>query len=132
MDSQTMTFRNRNRLMLVIPSFSFLMLFIVTISNAQEGSFDVNPSYGVPEEYEVEEVPNPEEVLINTDKETQSSSKISEKKKGRKVLEVDSIKTSSGTESGYNSDTKEAESVLSFNILYYIIQKFKFTEVVDQ
>ena len=127
-----MTFRNRNRLMLVIPSFSFLMLFIVTISNAQEGSFDVNPSYGVPEEYEVEEVPNPEEVLINTDKETQSSSKISEKKKGRKVLEVDSIKTSSGTESGYNSDTKEAESVLSFNILYYIIQKFKFTEVVDQ
>ena len=127
-----MTFRNRNRLMLVIPSFSFLMLFIVTISNAQEGSFDVNPSYGVPEEYEVEEVPNPEEVLINTDIETQSSSKISEKKKGRKVLEVDSIKTSSGTESGYNSDTKEAESVLSFNILYYIIQKFKFTEVVDQ
>ena len=127
-----MTFRNRNRLMLVIPSFSFLMLFIVTISNAQEGSFDVNPSYGVPEEYEVEEVPNPEEVLINTDKETQSSSKISEKKKGRKVLEVDSIKTSSGTESGYNSDTKEAESVLSFNILYFIIQKFKFTEVVDQ
>ena len=118
-----MTFRNRNRLMLVIPSFSFLMLFIVTISNAQEGSFDVNPSYGVPEEYEVEEVPNPEEVLINTDKETQSSSKISEKKKGRKVLEVDSIKTSSGTESGYNSDTSEAESVLSFNILYFIIQK---------
>ena len=123
-----------NRTMLFIFSLSSLMLFNVTAGIAQEGSFDVNnPSYGVPEEYEVVEVINPEEALIISDKEYSNSQKIVSKKE-KKSTKVDSSKqkTSAGANPGYASDAKEAESVLSFNVLYYIIQKFKFTDVVDQ
>lgn len=123
-----------NRTMFFIFSLSTLMLVNVTSSIAQEGSFDVNnPSYGVPEEYDVDEVINPEEALIISDKEYSSSEKAGVKKQ-KKAAKIDSTKskTSSGADPGFTSDSKEAESVLSFNVLYYIIQKFKFTEVVDQ
>lgn len=123
-----------NRTMFFIFSLSTVMLVNVTSSIAQEGSFDVNnPSYGVPEEYDVDEVINPEEALIISDKEYSSSEKAGAKKQ-KKAVKIDStkLKTSSGADPGFTSDSKEAESVLSFNVLYYIIQKFKFTEVVDQ
>ena len=122
----------RNRLMLLATSITILILSSLSEVRAQEGSFDVNnPSYGVPEEYEIEEVPNPEEALINPEKDFQSQSSVNKKKVISKAKK-DTIKSSSGGEASYSNNTKEAESVLSFNFLYYIIQRFKFTEVVDQ
>ena len=52
----------------------------------------------------------------------QSSTSISTKAKT-----VDSTKQSSGT-----ATDKEGEDALSFNFLYYIIQKYKGSDIVDQ
>ena len=41
-------------------------------------------------------------------------------------------KTNKETASEKTKTTSSSESVLSFNFLYYMIQKFKFTEITDQ
>ena len=40
--------------------------------------------------------------------------------------------TTSPSTSGANSEDEDPDSVLSFNFLHYIIQRFKFSEVIDE
>lgn len=108
---------------------------------AQEGSPDygtLNPEIGEPEDYNTAETYNNDETLIiEKPAVSKKNPSLNVKKpttsKGKKIKpSSDSTKTSSGPETGVSTAGNENESVLSFNFLYYIIQKFKFTEVVDQ
>ncbi len=100
--------------------------------DTQEDFGRINPEFGVEEEYNTAENYQPDDVII-TEKEDKKV-----ESKGKKITakvkkdQSDSTKTSSGAATGYSDSNSQTESVLSFNFLYYIIQKFKFAEVVDQ
>ncbi|QSE98048.1 hypothetical protein [Fulvivirga lutea] len=90
--------------------------------------FGINESYDASEKYSDESLVKPEENLDQKEKLKAPTKSISKKEvvKQRDSNDEKDKKSSSG------SSGSEAESVLSFNFLYYIIQKFKFTEVIDQ
>lgn len=87
---------------------------------------------GLPPQYFQE--PNNQELNLNEDK-----ALIYEQNEGRQTRSVqhdqsDSVTTTtskSRTTKKTNADKKEGEA-LSFNFLYYIIQKYKISDIVDQ
>ncbi|MEQ8925515.1 MAG: hypothetical protein RLO81_06850 [Fulvivirga sp.] len=90
--------------------------------------FGINENYDSNEKYSDENLVKPEEKLDQKEKNKATSKTINKKVllKDEEPEKGNANKSSSGSGGG------EPESVLSFNFLYYIIQKFKFTEVIDQ
>ncbi len=52
--------------------------------------------------------------------------------KDQPVISPSTIKTKGKTSESSKTNTKTEEDALSFNFLYYIIQKFKISDIVDQ
>ncbi|MEK6781642.1 MAG: hypothetical protein AABY93_08045 [Bacteroidota bacterium] len=102
------------------------------------------PSFAQEEEslpYELQDANNQELNINNEDKaliyeHEVMPEKISSSESNQNAVQVSS--KSKNSESGKSSSTpprastKEGEDALSFNFLYYIIQKYKFSDIVDQ
>ena len=65
------------------------------------------------------------------DKNTVSESSQNTVQVSVKSKNSESIKSTS-TPASNNSNTKNADDALSFNFLFYIIQKYKFSDIIDQ
>lgn len=106
--------------------FTTILLVLVTFDvNAQEGI----PNNEIPDiiynqEQLQEEKPLLYEPANNADKNAQSREQLNSASK--------STKSKSGEGSKNPSMKPEEEDALSFNFLYYIIQKFKISDIVEQ
>ena len=56
----------------------------------------------------------------------------SESHQGTTIVPSKGKNLDSGKQASSNANTKEGEDALSFNFLYYIIQKYKGSDIVDQ
>jgi hypothetical protein len=107
--------------------FTFLLMTLAFFSaSAQEGM----PNNEIPDpnfnpELNVEKplLFEPERSTSNTEKSSQNKEQISTSSKGGKSKTGDASK---------NPGTKTEDDALSFNFLYYIIQKFKISDIVEQ
>lgn len=121
-----------------------LLCLMFTSVNAQELPFSPNenhsPDYNPNIIYEqpVEQTDNnsyemkPLEIQNRPTRSTVTKPKENTKTE-KKEKATEEKKTSSGPTPTYeNANNDGSESVLSFNFLFYMIQKFKFTDVVDQ
>lgn len=110
--------------------FTFLLMTVVFFSaSAQEGI--PNNEFPDPNFYPElsEEKPllfEPERSTSNTEKSIQSKDQLNSVSKGGKSKTGDTTSKNSGAK------TKTEEDALSFNFLYYIIQKFKISDIVEQ
>lgn len=116
--------------------FFFVMLFFALTTPfdllAQESGFPIDPERNTEEEFPVENETVREGGMIIMDKEntkslgkTNTSTESSTKKETIKASnKKEEPKPAAGT-----VKQDEDESVLSFNFLYYLIQKFKFNAV---
>ncbi len=121
-----------------------LLCLMLTSVNAQELPFSPNeghsPEYNPNINYEqpTEQVDNNSNEMRPLEIPTRSTrSTVTKPKENTKSEKKDKVteekKTSSGPTPTYeNANNDGSESVLSFNFLFYMIQKFKFTDVVDQ
>ena len=119
-----------------------LLCFVGETVNAQEKPFNTESDYSTDYYPDVsyegmeqsEPAANNYEVTKQdpVSKPAVSHEKIGEEKpKQNKAVKESNSSTGSATANG-NTANDGSESVLSFNFLFYIIQKFKFTEVGDQ
>lgn len=117
------------------PNFSHVLGFTVILmtlvffnANAQEGV----PNNEIPDlnflrpEINLEEKP-----LLIDDKSTSNGEKSSQSKE-QLIITPKSGKPKTGEASSKNPAVKPEEDALSFNFLYYIIQKFKISDIVEQ
>jgi cytoskeletal protein RodZ len=115
-----------------------ILFFAVATVNAQEKPFNSEQDYYPDVSYESVEPTEPGTSSYEVTKQDpmmnpvmSSDSQKKDEPKQEKAVEG----TNTSTESAPTNTTTTndgSESVLSFNILFYIIQKFKFTEVGDQ
>lgn len=70
-------------------------------------------------------------LLFEPERSTSNSEKIISLPKGE-VISTSKSGKSKSVESTKNSATKPEDDALSFNFLYYIIQKFKISDIVEQ
>jgi hypothetical protein len=109
--------------------FTFLLMTVVFFSaSAQEGI----PNNEIPDPYFYPELSEekpllfePERSTSNTEKSLQGKDQLNSVSKGGKSKTGDTSKNS-------GVKTKTEEDALSFNFLYYIIQKFKISDIVEQ
>jgi hypothetical protein len=125
-----------------LTAFSMAILFCFCISTArgQEMTFDVNNST-VPTEKEENLEGESQNTNLSETKygtvdliETDGMKREKQPTYTNTAPKIEEQKTNKESASGNTKTvgTNESESVLSFNFLYYIIQKFKFTEITDQ
>lgn len=107
--------------------FTFLLMTLVFFSaSAQEGipnnevlDPNFNPELGDDKPLIFE----PEKSTSNTERASQNKEQLNTAPKSGKVKTADANK---------NPAAKTEEDALSFNFLYYIIQKFKISDIVEQ
>lgn len=127
-----------NRLLTLSLSFLGLILSGSAMAFAQHdmNSYEtLNPGVTTTESTEENETEyNTDQMIITPlNPASESSTKEAVKKNNNtSKAKDDSNKEVKEDKPNYGTGTKESESVLSFNFLYYIIQKFKFTDIQDQ
>lgn len=116
------------------PNFShfvgFTIIFIVMVffsANAQEGV----PNNEILDPGFHPELQGEKPLLFEPERSTSNSEKLVSMPKGEVTATPKSGKSKSG-ESLKNSAIKPEDDALSFNFLYYIIQKFKISDIVEQ
>lgn len=92
----------------------------------------LNPEVTTNETNTEEKKYNTDDLIISPVSPGDESTKEAVKNNSPSKAKVESEKESKEEKPNYGTGTKESESVLSFNFLYYIIQKFKFTDIQDQ
>jgi len=92
---------------------------------------NLNPGVSTTESSEEEEKYDSNDILINPSQDPLES-KETTKKGNTSQSKVEDKESSKEEKPTYGTGAKETESVLSFNFLYYIIQKFKFTDIGEQ
>ncbi|MEY4930848.1 MAG: hypothetical protein RI909_1572 [Bacteroidota bacterium] len=105
-----------------------LMTLMVFSAQAQEGM----PNNEIPDLVIHPETNLHEEkpLLFEPEKSTSNSERTSQTKE-QSAITSKSTKTK-GTEASKNPGAKTEDDALSFNFLYYIIQKFKISDIVEQ
>lgn len=105
-----------------------LMTLMVFSAHAQEGipNNEIPDLVIHPETNLHEEKP----LLFEPEKSTSNSERTSQTKE-QSTITSKSTK-SKGTEASRNTGAKTEDDALSFNFLYYIIQKFKISDIVEQ
>ncbi len=115
------------------PNFSHFLGFTIMLmtlaffsARAQEGI----PNNEIPDPSFSAELQGEKPLLFEPERSTSNSEKINALPKGEIISTSKSGKSKS--ESSKNSATKPEDDALSFNFLYYIIQKFKISDIVEQ
>lgn len=119
--SQTIIYR-----VLVVTTVFCSSMAVTQSSYAQEGKLQegvFNEKFGIEETYNTAESYSIDEAKVHK-KKTQKPV-VTKKQEPQK----DDEQANTGSS---GSGSSEAESVLNFNFLHYMIQKFKFADVVDQ
>lgn len=116
------------------PNFSHFLGFTIMLitlaffsASAQEGI----PNNEIPEPNFYPELQGEKPLLFEPEKSTSNSEKINTLPKGEITSTPKSGRSKSG-ETPKNSAVKPEDDALSFNFLYYIIQKFKISDIVEQ
>ena len=115
------------------PNFSHFLGFTIMLvtlaffsASAQEGI----PNNEIPDPSFSPELQGEKPLLFEPERSTSNSEKINVLPKGEITSTLKSGKSKS--ESSKNSAIKPEDDALSFNFLYYIIQKFKISDIVEQ
>lgn len=104
--------------------FTFLLMTMVFFSaRAQEGV----PNNEIPDVYFPPELQGEKPLLFEPDRSSSSNDKSFQ---SREQVSTPSKSAKSKTEAAKNP--KQGDDALSFNFLYYIIQKFKISDIVEQ
>lgn len=108
--------------------FTVFAFFAMLVYSAQAQE---NPSAGDPTEVEIKELNSHPELNLNEDKTLLLESTEHQKPHGsaitREPIAVKPLKAKSDKP----AEKEEEEDALSFNFLYYIISKFKYSDIVD-
>lgn len=108
--------------------FTIMLMTLVFFSaNAQEGI----PNNEIPDPNFNPELQGEKPLLFEPEKSTSNSEKITSLPKGEIISTSKSGKSKVG-EASKVSAAKPEDDALSFNFLYYIIQKFKISDIVEQ
>lgn len=108
--------------------FTLILMTVVFFpANAQEGI----PNNEIPDPSFHPELQGERPLLFEPERSTSNSEKSTSLPKGEITSTSKSGKAKSG-ESSKNPATKPEDDALSFNFLYYIIQKFKISDIVEQ
>lgn len=119
------------------------MLFITTYTNAQEGGLILGdpvqekPKQSTPSieegEFDLKEQPVVRSKNTSLDQKNTSTLNTSEQNSSSNAIRTEVMPNKKPAVTEEKKQVQEdEESVLTFNFLYYIIQKFKFDEVIDQ
>lgn len=116
------------------PNFSHVLGFTIMLvtlvffsASAQEGI----PNNEIPDPNFNPELQGEKPLLFEPERSTSNSEKVTAVPRGEVISTSKSGKSKSG-ESSKNSAVKPEDDALSFNFLYYIIQKFKISDIVEQ
>lgn len=99
---------------------------LVYSAQAQE-----NPPAGEPTEVDIKELNSHPELNLNEDKTLLLESTEHQKPHGVVVAREQAVAKPSKAKAEKPADKEEEEDALSFNFLYYIISKFKYSDIVD-
>ncbi|NOS92718.1 MAG: hypothetical protein HOP30_12405 [Cyclobacteriaceae bacterium] len=105
--------------------FAFCAMLVYS-AQAQE-----NPPAGDPAEVDIKELNSHPELNLNEDKTLLLESTEHQKPHGVVVTREQAVAKPSKAKAEKPADKEEEEDALSFNFLYYIISKFKYSDIVD-
>lgn len=123
-----------NRLLTILLSF-FGLISVSAMANVQHDMPNyetLNPEVSSNESTTEENSYNTDDLIISPVSPGDVVKKESVKNNSPAKSKVETEKEAKEEKPTYGPGAKESESVLSFNFLYYIIQKFKFTDIQDQ
>ena len=123
-----------NRLLTILLSF-FGLISVSAMANVQHDMPNyetLNSEVSSTESTTAENSYNTDDLIISPVSPGDEAKKEAVKNNSPSKAKVESEKKSKEEKPTYGPGTNDSESVLSFNFLYYIIQKFKFTDIQDQ
>lgn len=116
------------------PNFSRFLGFTITLmtlmffsANAQEGI----PNNEIPDINFYPELQGEKPLLFEPEKSTSNTERTTNQSKDQLIAAPKSGKPKTG-DGSKNPAAKNEDDALSFNFLYYIIQKFKISDIVEQ
>ncbi len=105
--------------------FAFCAMLVYS-AQAQE-----NPPAGEPTEVDIKELNSHPELNLNEDKTLLLESTEHQKPHGVAVTREPALAKPTKAKTDKSVEKEEEEDALSFNFLYYIISKFKYSDIVD-
>lgn len=126
----------KNRAFIYLTLLFFISLSCNITVKGQEGGFDFNEENHQEEDYSQDEQniftsPEREGARIIIPEKALPQKQVPQKKTPQPA-ETGDEETSADPVTGDKTTEEDSDSVLSFNFLHYIIQKFKFSDLIDK